>query len=232
VRTRLPVAIYRRSSDEFSPTDITGLALWLDASQESTITLNGSNVSEWRDVRPEVTYKVTNVAAEQQPSRVTSSKNGLSGINFQAGRSLSVPTDQTFNFPQPTTYFIVFQAPTGSGSWGLFDGATTRQHVFGNSQTSLTMFAGSSAAAATIDESAFYAAILIYNGSASSRRLNSKTATTVNSGANNINRLVIGSAGGVRGDVNEFGMFSRAVSDSEAIALLTYLGKKWAITIA
>lgn len=223
--------LLRPLASGFSPARLSGLELWVDASQGSTITLNGSNVSEWRDVRAGAAYKLTNAAAGQQPARVTSSKNGLSGINFAAGRTLSIPVAQTFSFSQPTTYFIVFQAPTGIGSWGLFDGLTTRQHVFGNGPTQLTMFAGSSATAGTIIQSAFYAAILIYNGSASSRRLNSKTATTVNPGANAISRLVIGSAGGVRGDVNEFGMFSRAVSDSEASALLTYLGKKWAITI-
>jgi hypothetical protein len=223
--------LLRPIASGFSPARLAGLELWLDASQASTITLNGSNVSEWRDVRANAAYKLTNAAAEQQPARVTSSKNGLSGINFPGGRSLNTPVSPAFSFSQPTTYFIIFQAPTGSGTWGLFDGLATRQHVFGNGPTAFTMFAGSSATAATIVESAFYAAILIYNGSASSRRLNSKTATTVNPGANAINRLVIGSAGGVRGDVNEFGMFSRAVSDSEASALLTYLGKKWAITI-
>ena len=33
----------------FSPSDIGGLSLWLDAADESTLTLSGSNVSEWRD---------------------------------------------------------------------------------------------------------------------------------------------------------------------------------------
>ena len=40
IRARLPVTIYRRSSDEFSPTEISGLALWLDASDSSTLFQN------------------------------------------------------------------------------------------------------------------------------------------------------------------------------------------------
>lgn len=40
IRTRLPVTIYRRASDEFSPTEIEGLALWLDASDGSTLFQN------------------------------------------------------------------------------------------------------------------------------------------------------------------------------------------------
>ena len=224
--------LLRPKASGFSPARLSGLELWLDASQTSTVTLNGGTVSEWRDVRSSSSQKLVQVAAEQQPTWVASSRNGLPGINFPAQRNLTGPVTPAFSFSQPTTYFVVFQAPTGSGTWALFDGLTTRQHVFGNSATSLVMFAGSSAASATIVQSTFYSAVLVYNGAASSRRLNTTAATTVNPGANGINRLVIGSTGGVRGDVNEFGMFSRALTDSEALLLMTYLGKKWAITIS
>src|ERR1700748_1258223 len=33
----------------FNPSDIAGLTLWLDASDSSTLTLNGTNVSQWND---------------------------------------------------------------------------------------------------------------------------------------------------------------------------------------
>jgi hypothetical protein len=36
-------------SKQFDPRTIPGIGLWLDASDLSTITLNGSNVSQWRD---------------------------------------------------------------------------------------------------------------------------------------------------------------------------------------
>jgi hypothetical protein len=52
IRTRLPVTIYRRSSDEFSPTDIEGLALWLDASDSgSTYTTDAGPVVAVADPR-------------------------------------------------------------------------------------------------------------------------------------------------------------------------------------
>lgn len=224
--------LLRPIASGFSPAKLSGLELWLDASKTSTITLNGGNVSEWRDVRPGATYLLSNGSAGQQPPFVASSKNGLPGINFGVSRTLNTPTTPVaFNFSQPTTYFMVFQSPTTSGQWGLFDGLVTRQHVFGNSETSLQMFAGSSAAAATIVASTFYAAVFIYSGASSSHRLSRKTATTVNAGSNAINRLQIGTSQGLRGDINEFGVLSRAVSDVEATSLLTYLGKKWAITI-
>lgn len=229
--------LLRPAASGFSPARLANLEIWLDASKASSVTLDTTlsttTVSRWSDVRATSSQFLNQPTKSQQPTWVASSKNGLPGINFPAstllGESLSSPA---FAFNQPTTYFMVFQSPTSSGQWGLFDGFTTRQHVFGNSQTQLTMFAGSSATAATIVGSTFYAAIFVYNGSASSRRLNSTTAVTVNPGTNAISRLVIGSSQGTRGDMNEFGMFSRAVTDAEANALLRYLGKKWAITIA
>jgi hypothetical protein len=93
------------------------------------------------------------------------------------------------------------------------------------------MFAGANLGPVTIVGSAWYAAVLIYNGSSSLLRLNTKTATTGNPGTNAISGLVIGTATGVRGDVNEFGMLSRAVTDAEAGKLLDYMAKKWAITL-
>ncbi|MBM4022158.1 MAG: hypothetical protein FJ284_07945 [Planctomycetes bacterium] len=226
-----PRLLRPKASGVFFPSQLANLEMWLDASKTSSVTLNGSTVSEWRDVRSTSSYLVSNSAAGQQPAWVASSRNGLSGINFGVGQNLFTPVSPAFNFSQPTTYFIVFQAPTSSGAWALFDGITTRQHVFGNNETQLTMFAGSSATAATIVGSTFYAVVLIYNGTSSSRRLNTRTAITVNPGTNAINQLRIGSSSGVRGDVNEFGVLSRAVTDAEATSLLTYLGKKWAITI-
>jgi hypothetical protein len=223
--------LLRPTPTGFNPSKLAALEFWLDASKTSTVTLNGSTVSEWRDVRSSVAYKVVQETAGSQPNWISSSKNGLPGVNFPAGRTLQMPASPAFVFSQPTTYFLAFQAPNPVGSWALFDGVTTRQHIFGTGVTALTMFAGSSAAAATITSAAFYAAILIYNGASSSHRLNTKTPTTVSVGANAINRLVLGSSTGTRADLNEFGMFSRALSAAEAEAMLDYLGRKWGIAV-
>lgn len=220
--------LLRPTASGFSPSSLANLEAWLDASQSSTVTLNGSTVSEWRDRRSASSVKVSQPVAGQQPTWVASSKNGLSGINFPAGRTV---TSASFAFNQPTTFFTVFQAPTSAGTWAFFDGSVTRQHVYGNSQTEIRMFAGVNLGPVTIVGSAWYAAVLIYNGASSLLRLNTKTATTGNPGTNAMSGLVIGTATGLRGDLNEFGMLSRAVTDAEAGKLLDYMAKKWAITL-
>jgi hypothetical protein len=218
----------------FNPGNLSGLELWLDATQTSTITLNTGNspatVSQWRDRRPTSSALLAQQASNQQPDYVASSLNGLPGIKLAAGRNLGTTTWAN-NFAQPTTYFCVFRTPASGTTWSLFDGLTTRQHVFGNTATALVMFAGSSATAITVVANTVYAAVLIYNGASSSARLNTKTAVTRNPSTNNINKLFIGSAGGLRNDINEFGLLSRAVTDSEAGRLMDYLARKWGITL-
>jgi len=218
----------------FNPGNLSGLELWLDATQASSITLNTGNtpntVSQWRDRRPSSTALLGQTASNQQPDYVASSLNGLPGIKLAAGRNLSTTTWAN-NFAQPTTYFCVFRTPASGTTWSLFDGLTARQTIFGNTITQLVMFAGSSATAITVVADTAYAAVLIYNGASSSARLNTKTAVTRNPSTNAISGLFIGSGAGVRNDINEFGLLSRAVTDSEAGRLMDYLARKWGITL-
>jgi len=226
--------LLRPLASGFNPGNLSGLELWLDATQASTITLNTGNspatVSEWRDRRPTSSARLGRAASGQQPEYVATSLNGLPGINFAAGKTLG-SENYSNNFAQPTTYFVVFRTPASNAPWSVFDGQTTRQHIFGNTNTQVVMFAGSSAAAITVAADTVYAGVFVYNGASSTARLNTKTALTRNPGANNINGLFIGSASGLRNDINEFGLLSRAVTDSEDDRLMDYLAKKWGITL-
>jgi hypothetical protein len=213
----------------FSPSSLSGLQLWVDASQTSSVTLNSTTVSEWRDRRATSTAKLVQSTAAFQPTWKTSSRNGLPGINFPASTRLNW-TDLSLS--QPTSYFFVFQTPSDSAGWSLFDGATSRQHVYGNNNTQFIQFAGSSAATIAVTPAAFYACVLVFNGANSSVRLNTKTATTTNSGTNGITNFFLGTTSGIRGDVNEFGILSRAVTSTEAGHLIAYMTTKWAIPLS
>jgi hypothetical protein len=218
----------------FDPGSLPGLELWLDATQASSITLNTGNspatVSEWRDRRSTSSARLGRNASGQQPEYVAVSLNGLPGIKLAAGKTLGSESYSN-NFAQPTSYFVVFRTPADNATWSLFDGVTTRQHIFGNTNTQLVMFAGSSATAITVAADTVYAAVFVYDGASSTARLNTKTALTRNPGANNISGLFVGTSQGLRNDINEFGLLSRAVTDSEANRLMDYLSKKWGVTL-
>ena len=220
--------LLRPLSTGFDPRRISGLELWLDGSDSSTITLNSTTVSEWRD-KSGKSNTFTQGTALNQPTFVASSKNGRSAINFPNVAQMNGPSG--FSFAQPTTWFMAFQAPTTTGTWSLFDGNTSRQHIFGNGSTELRMFAGSSPVIATITQSTWYLALLIYNGASSTHRISTLTATTTSAGANAITWPRIGANNGLRGDLGEIGVFSKALSDTEATAVMRYLSKKWAVTI-
>lgn len=221
--------LLRPRASGFNPKSIAGLQLWLDGADSSTITLNGTNVSAWSDK----SGKGNNFAqptASQQPSFTSSARNGRSAVYVNSNNTISGPTG--FSFAQPTTWFLAFQAPTSSGSWSIFDGDTARQHVFGNSQTEMRMFAGSSPVVATIVGSSWYVAILTYSGTSSTHRISTRTASTVSAGTNSITAPRVGSSAGIRGNLGEIGVFNRAISQTEAEAMLKYLGTKWAVTVS
>lgn len=74
-----PRLLRPRASGGFNPKSITGLQLWLDASDASTITLNGSTVSEWRDKSGNARH-VLQSTASLQPSYVTNGINGRPAV--------------------------------------------------------------------------------------------------------------------------------------------------------
>lgn len=59
--------------------DISGLTLWLDASDSNTITLNDSAVSQWND-KSGNGYHCTQATASYRPTYVTSAQNGLNAV--------------------------------------------------------------------------------------------------------------------------------------------------------
>lgn len=80
-RLMRPLARRQAPAPAFSPLSLTGLKLWLDATDSSSITLNGGNVSEWADKSPEGNDATQGVAAEQ-PLYQSNSINGLSAVVF------------------------------------------------------------------------------------------------------------------------------------------------------
>ena len=72
----------------WTPADLpAGLTLWLDAADASTVTLNGSTVSQWND-RSGNGRHLAQGTASRQPTYATASQNGLAGVDFSGNRGL------------------------------------------------------------------------------------------------------------------------------------------------
>lgn len=108
---RFPIVSARPAA--FSPASIPNLALWLDAADASTITLDGSNnVSEWRDKSGNARH-VSQSTALNRPSYVTGVLNGLpvvrpDGVNDFLESALLAPSTWYGSGTPQITYMALF----------------------------------------------------------------------------------------------------------------------------
>jgi hypothetical protein len=102
----------------FSPLQISGCALWLDAADSTTMTLSGSNVTAWADK----SGGGRNASSAGTSTPILSN----SSIVFNGGGRFSTSYSSTL---ANETYFIVFRA-TVSSSFILAGGASTNQRFY------------------------------------------------------------------------------------------------------
>jgi len=94
----------------FTPTSIANLILWLDASDNSTITFSsGSNVSQWNDKSTNLKH-MTQATASKQPI-VRTMPNGLKTLDFSGNRFL-----QNTSIVFPNAPYTVFAIGDGNGT--------------------------------------------------------------------------------------------------------------------
>jgi hypothetical protein len=104
-----------RPTGRFDPRRIAGLELWLDASDQSTMTLNGSTVSEWRSKAG--TAALTQSTGSAQPTLTSDYYAGRSVLTFDGNDVLS--TTSAGLTVSPSTSFIVFDETTAVNFAGL-----------------------------------------------------------------------------------------------------------------
>lgn len=97
--------LLRPVASGFNPKQITGLQLWIDGSDSSTFTLNGSTVSEWRDKSGNGRH-FAQATALRQPEVTTAAKNGKSAVAFTNDWMTGV---YTYNVG---SIFVVWEQPT------------------------------------------------------------------------------------------------------------------------
>jgi len=74
--------LLRPRATGFSPKTISGLGLWLDAADTSSLTFNGNTVSEWRDLSGNA-RNFTQGTAANQPSGAVTTQNGRRVLSFE-----------------------------------------------------------------------------------------------------------------------------------------------------
>ena len=237
----------------FTPASVEGLVLWLDASDESTITDAEGAVSQWNDKSGEANH-ATQGSSARMPATGAATFNSLNAMRFDQD-FVSTPLDHLFNVLRG---FVVYQR-TGShsnvvnnltvvvggtsssgigGRYNLyFNDAGTAPGSFGlqcrvgstGSTTSTTIVRDDN-----LNIHEFYgdASVLKYRLNGGTEE--STAVDTRNANAGNV-RIGADSAGTtylLRADVGEILLYNQEPSTADLTSIREYLATKWGITLA
>lgn len=210
------------------------LALWLDADDSSTITLNGSTVSQWNDKSGNGRH-VSQATAASQPTYTVNGLNGQSvltfdGINDFLNANFSLPT-ATFALVGSLTqnsaniyYPLGFQTTTGAGYFAGGGFLGQRSGMF-NGSVILTAPQTVTLDSPFIGVGGFSAAGMLvgFNGNTPA----SDPATL------SMNTLLIGARGDAAfpfsGPISEVVFTSTTLSTADRQRLEGYLAHKWGL---
>lgn len=230
----------------FNPKSIAGLALWLDASDTSTIT-KSTGASEWRD-KSGLGKAFVQATGNDQPSTGTETMNGLNVLRFDGSNDFMTATDPFMTGTGnglPFSVFIVqriiaatnfgmtytngngfeIRQDSTNGKVQVVDGFSTQIGLFNSSSVGvddiLTFIFPSGAA-----NNLFY-----QRGTQLALLSNPTTKPSTTTSTHTIGRRT-GGVLPVNARIAEIIAYNAQVSDSQRKAVEKYLGKKWGITVA
>lgn len=237
----------------FSPTRLANLALWLDAANSASITLNGSTVSAWADMSGN-DRTLSQSVANNQPTYSTGSQNGRNTLSFNGSTNFLrgpwpltltaqsvfavVSMTSTNNWGRPFTQTTTGDA-TATGTMNA-DFAITGHYIpllrNSNTQAFGSYNGGGLRASVNFTYSTWGVWSSIHTGSQISSRLDNGTASTYSTATFNttFHSCMVGANMGpavnqfLGGNIGEILVYSRAVTDAERNAISAYLKAKWA----
>lgn len=95
----------------FSPQDLPGLAVWLDAADSTAVTQSGGSVSAWRGKSPLTLDMVQNTSGAR-PTYESNVQNGLPALRFTTSQMMQSTSNLTL--PPDQTWFVSFRPLAGS----------------------------------------------------------------------------------------------------------------------
>ena len=234
--------LLRPRATGFNPRSISGLAAWYDASAASSITLNGSTVSQWADLSGNGRNQSQATAASQPTYNAT----GLNGKGTLATTGTQWMQASAFASSSAATIFLVWKIASAAGTPYIFQRGTVNDvHSFlmnpGTDQLQARRGASNQGTATVsglgttdiwrVGTLVFSTTLSrIYNGNS----VGTDNTATVSAPTGNkvLTLFALDSAtrAGHPG-IAEFLYYSSQLDDTQQSAVRTYLGKKWGITL-
>lgn len=234
----------------FDPRSVPGCQLWFDAADSSTITLNGSTVSSWRD-KSSNSYTVGQSTSSNQPTYTSNLLNGLPGIQLSNQKFLQQFGSNMPNFTSSTSNTILMVAKNGStlpsNGWNIVNtvwfnssGTGTNRYHFSFAQSTtngVTLYANGSLIGVTTQVALGSNAIIGFTASPSGNSINVNGTLTTYAGSTlpSANSSTFFRFGDDRAsfvsDVNiyEFIGFNDTITTSQRQQIEGYLAHKWGI---
>jgi hypothetical protein len=225
----------------FNPRSIAGLSGWWDADDASTITLNSTTVSEWRDKSGNGRH-ATQATAANQPTYSTGEVNGRAALTMDAARTMEV---SAWDFKDEATVFFVFKQSGGTNGCIFQRGGVNAAHavllegIAPNLPVRARHFDSKDSLSATVSQNVYRAGMALFTGLTSQIFINGTSSAASAAGAtregNSFAMRMFGLSATVyrlNGGVAEILYYDRALSVAERLKINTYLSKKYNITIA
>lgn len=230
-------------SARFTPNSIPGLAAWMDASDVSTVTLDGSNnVSAILD-KSGNSRNWSQATVLQRPNYITAAQNGLNAIRVTNGGPLwignsSSSAESYFGAGRNIcTQFVVWKYTAQAISHRVYDGSDNNRLVRINSHAASTTWNTSAYNPTSYATSTSWRIQTVrYDGPNSKHDSwvgSTKVATQTNftgfsmATSNNYRWDFGSSIVGADADFGEAIHYNVALSDSDVALLIAYLAAKW-----
>lgn len=216
----------------FSPTNISDLIAWYDASDTTTITESGGDVSQWDDKSGNGNH-LTQGSSTEQPGTGNNTQNGLNVLDHDGTEYLQRTTFVGGALSQPTTVFLAADTSTAASDY-YFDSANTsnRQTSFLSGGNDVQMFAGAvlgfsgNPGSGTFDQLTF-----LFDTTSSEFWVNGTSQGTGSVGSQTMVGFTeyarFNGAQASIGDVGEIIIYDKELTTTERQQVETYLKDKW-----
>jgi hypothetical protein len=221
----------------FSPSEISGMNLWLDATDSSTITASSNSVSQWRD-KSGSNHHFEQSTAGNQPTTGSASINGKNAMSFDGSDRM---TNDNISFTGTHSIYVVASSSSSGGSYTRI--LENNPRLFfgkGNGNNDFAAFYGNGGSWHDVDtnspaKSLANACILAVdnNNSVATPYVNGTAQNTKNGTMPTLTGLTLGAQSNGNqawsGPIGEILVFTAKLSDSERQQVEGYLAHKWAL---
>jgi len=224
-------------SSGFSPLDLDGLKLWLDASDIDTVIESGGFVSSLNDKSGEGN-DVTQAVGAKQPLTNVNTIKGLNVITFDGiDDNLRRVTFTGGSLSQPNTIFLVWEVLTFTNfAEIIIDGGGAERHIIRieGIPNEWQMFAGLFATGSIRALNTPYATSSLFNTASSLGYINGVLDITGNVSTGSFNGISIaarfsGTSNFININIGEIIVYNRLVTNDERLTVESYLSDRWIV---